>query len=136
MKLLSLFLFCLISVFGLANISNQEPSLIGTKWLMYDFGDCQDILSFKDSTFTTFSCELSEESSGRFWIEADSVFLFYPEIDNPEMDNHQNFQRPKLWKLIHENDQLKSVVIIRDFNKENQSKFYVEEEYGIFTKIK
>lgn len=102
---------------------------------MYDFGDCQDILVFKDSTFTTFSCELYEESSGKFWTKKDSVFLFYPKIDEPGMDNHENSQRPKIWKLVRQTNQLRSVVIIHNFNEENQSSFYVEEEFAIFTKI-
>lgn len=102
---------------------------------MYDFGDCQDILSFKDSTFTTFSCEVGEESSGKFWTKKDSVFLFYPLIENPGMDNHSNYTHPMMWKLVHKNERLMSVVVFHNYKKENQSNFYVEEEYSNFTKI-
>lgn len=145
MKLLSLFILSLFLVFGVAHISNQDSSLNGTEWLLHDFGDCHDILSFEDSTFTSYSCEVDEKSSGKYWTKKDSVFLYYPvplrgtiDVNGEKKVNasHNTSHLPSLWKLIHRNDTLYSIVIINNYEQINQSLFYTDDDYSTFTQIK
>ncbi len=69
----------LISIIIILNLlvscAFQNKSFKNTKWI-YDFGECQDILEFKDENqYTFYSCETNEKVFGNYTIENDLIIL-------------------------------------------------------------
>lgn len=134
MNRLSVFLigFIIFIVSCKDNETFNISKIQNTKWLFYDFGDCQNIYSFQDSTFKYNSCEIMESFKGSMWVEGDTVFLLIPEPkkkkivvggDSVEIYEERYYSaRPTLEKLFYENDTLFFYAVIDNYQEKNQSK--------------
>ena len=55
--------------------SSQSEIFVNTKWI-YDFGDCQDFLEFKENgQYSFFSCEADETVYGNYTVENEVIIL-------------------------------------------------------------
>lgn len=122
------FYIAVVAVITLLSCNNErDPNndfLRNTVWLYHDFGDCQDLLEFKDSTFTFSQCEAMEKSSGKYWVERDSIYLLIPVPpkeslvvagDSVEVNARWHSIRPTLFKLYYRNDTLKMISRIDNY---------------------
>jgi len=104
--------------------------LVNSHWLLYDFGDCQDLYHFEDSTFSFHSCELMETFTGNYWICKDTLFLLTPKPQKKEVliggDSVKVYERrlhsirPTLEKMYFRNDTLYYVEIFNNYLQDNQ----------------
>lgn len=106
----------------------KHVHLRNTAWLYHDFGDCQDLLEFKDSTFTFNQCEAMEKSRGKYWVKSDSIYLLIPVPpkesivvagDSVEVNARWHSIRPTLFKLHYRYDTLKMVSRIDNYKSKN-----------------
>lgn len=125
--------FIILLVSCMENKTLNMCKIQNTKWLFFDFGDCQNIYSFEDSTFKYNNCEILESFHGSMWIEGDTVFLLIPEPkkkkivvggDSVEIyEERYHSARPTLKKLLYKNDTLFFYEVIDKYQKENHRKY-------------
>jgi hypothetical protein len=136
MKRVLVFVFVICGT-GLLSCSRQSQSLSisvirDSQWLFYNFGECQDIYSFQDSTFQKNSCEIGDIFEGSFWVEKDTLFLLipYPEkvkafIGGDSVEIYKQggrTYRPTLEKFIYRSDTLFFSEVYHSYGKPTQRK--------------
>jgi hypothetical protein len=136
-------------ILTISSCTNSKNLVLGkiqdSKWFFQEIADCQEVYSFKDSTFALNSCEVSETFKGNYWIEGDTLFLLIPKPkkqkivvsgDTVELDVQMlHYVRPTLERMIYKDDTLFFLEIYNNYQEENQSKF-TEFEINYMTRVK
>lgn len=127
------------------NIGLENNMIINTKWLYQDFGECQEVYYFLDSTFQLNSCEVAETFHGNFWTDKDTLFLLIPKPqkqkvvvsgDTLELDVQMlHYIRPTLEKMFYNNDTLFFLEIYNNYQQKNQKKI-TSFEINYLTQVK
>ena len=110
--------------------SSTNIKIQNSRWLFYDFNNCQDILAFKDSVVEINSCESLDTDIGEYWVLRDTVFVLFPipkkekimiSGDSVEIFNRIHEVRPTLLKFYLQDDTLHYFERIDNYHELNQS---------------
>ena len=146
MKKINVYFIVVIIIFIFNSCQNHLSldKIKNSKWLYYDFGNCEDVYSFKDTTFITNSCEIMESFRGWYWINNDTIYMLIPKPfkmkilvsgDSVEVFSQKlHSYRPTLEKLLYKNDTLFFTAVYDNYLEENQSK-HTDFEIKYLTRI-